>query len=455
MATITSQSQLNVGIELIIDEVARTIELVEAGNLIAKDGVSLQALYSKLVSLWNTASYQDSPFPMTAGNVKAGDYQFGVDAGGVFNGWAPANDATRNMFRNGGWNEFDAAGTLLRAYAGFVGLGTINTGAQPYYILETGDAPTNFPFDDQFNVGIQTYGDALNGNFDKRAAANNQAKAFVREEGKLYFDSVLSDTGSTIGPDIATFLIANRDDSKIQDTDANVSSNLPYTGINITYYATDQQKTVGGSDYPFRVVIEGNGASLEDIYTKVQYLLRQPTDIDEGAGTVIGQTADLLLSFSGDTLTTAPGVYVENYNSADALRIVQTDQNGVARTEPFVTLGDLNFSANMLVGGAGTYRLMFKSPPGAGDDYGEAGAITVEDNSGNPIEGTISSGVIPFTYDYDNNIQGGFAAGTDRDVVLIGVTPGHAKYTVFEGTLTRAQGLVFSLVAQTETAYAA
>mgnify|MGYP003608190732 CR=1 FL=1 len=72
MAKITSRSQLNVGTELIINEPLRTIQLVAAGNLVAKDGVTLQAVYSKLVDLWATATYQDSPVPMYALDALSG-----------------------------------------------------------------------------------------------------------------------------------------------------------------------------------------------------------------------------------------------------------------------------------------------------------------------------------------------------------------------------------------------
>ena len=44
MAKITARSGLNVGTELTIDETAKTFTLNVAGNLIAKDGVTLQAL---------------------------------------------------------------------------------------------------------------------------------------------------------------------------------------------------------------------------------------------------------------------------------------------------------------------------------------------------------------------------------------------------------------------------
>ena len=97
---------------------------------------------------------------------------------------------------------------------------------------------------------------------------------------------------------------------------------------------------------------------------------------------------------------------------------------------------------------------MFSAPPGAGDDYGEAGAITVNDASGTPITGTISSASIGFDYDYDGNVQGGATAGTDRAVTLIGIRPGSGKFVVATGTLTRSKAIALSLVAEQDRVYA-
>lgn len=56
MAKITSKIAINVGTELTVDETARKITLNALGNLVAKDGVTWQALYSKFVNLWATAT---------------------------------------------------------------------------------------------------------------------------------------------------------------------------------------------------------------------------------------------------------------------------------------------------------------------------------------------------------------------------------------------------------------
>lgn len=443
MAKITSRASLNVGTELTIDETARTFTLNEAGNLVAKDGVTLQVLYSKFVDLWTMTTYQDSPFPMNAIDALSGQYYFGVDAGGNYNGWKPANDATRNMLRDGGWCEYSSAGVLNREYAGFVGLGAINTGAQPYYILNASDAPTNFPFADQFNVGVQVYGDAANGNFDKRT----YAKTYCREYGKKYKDSVLADTGKTAtGAFLVNFLISNEDDLKIQANDAAMTG-APYNGITVSYYSTNQNRSIGGTNYPFRIIVDGNGATLEQIYTKIQYMLRQNSDINTAgdAGSVTGKTAASLLSFVGDTLVTSTGVYIDDIQSADSNRIEFYDQNGVKRTNPYTAAGALSFNA-ALVGAGSSYRLFFSA------DYGTASAVTVKNASGVDIAGVISASPIPFDFDYDGDTLGG-TAGTDKAVTLIGIKPKSGKFAVATGTLTRSKAISLSLVGEADRAY--
>lgn len=451
MSKITSKAQLNVGTELTIDETAKTIQLVAAGNLVAKDGVTLQAIYSKLVDLWSTAGYQDSPFPMYAIDALSGQFQIGTD-GTTYSGWTWYDDTTRNMLRDGGWSEYSSAGVLQEQYAGFVGLGSINSGAQPYYHLATSDAPTNFPFADQFNVGVKVFGDATHGNFDKRT----YAKTFCREYGKKYKSSVLSDTGSTAtGANKQNFLISNEDDLKIQANDAAMTG-APYNGVTIAYYSANQDRSIGGSNYPFRIIIAGNGGTLEQVYTKVQYLLRQNSDINVGgtAGAVTGKTAADLLTFVGDTLVTAQGVYIDGVLPADSNRIEFYDQNNVKRTNPYTSAWTISCNAP-LRGVGSSYRMFFTAPPGAGNDYGEAGAITVNDASGTPITGVVpADGQISGTYDFDGNIQGGFTGGTDRPVTLVAIKPGSGKFVVATGTLTRSKSISFSLVSEVDRVYA-
>lgn len=443
---ITDGDNLVVGTEITIDTAAKTFTLNQAGNLVYKDGVTLQALYSKFIKLWETAAYNKYPFPMYVIDAKSGQFNFGTD-GGTYNGWKPANDVTRQALRDGGWSEYSNAGVLNRQYVGIVSLGDVSIGAQLYYQRASTDAPANFTFTDEVNEGIQVYGDAANGNLDKRT----YFKAFVREYAKKYKSSTLADTGQTAtGAYTVNVLLSNEDDLKITANDASMTG-APYSGITVTYYGSDQSKTIGGSSYPFRVVIEGNGATLEQIYTKCQYLLRQATDIDAGAGTVIGKTANELCYFVGDTLVTTQGVFIENIQANDINRIEFFDQNNVKRIYPYSAAGTITFNTPLVTGGAGYYRMYFLDT--VTGDYGTASAITVNDKDGVAIAGTISGSSVSFTFDYDGNVQGGRTAGTDAAIVLVAGNKGYAKPVVVTGTITRAKGISFGAVAETDRAF--
>ena len=498
MAKIVDPDLLNIGTELVLDTVANTFQLVATGNLVAKDGVTIQALYSKFIELWTSDTYNRYDFPMYTIDSKSGQYIFGFD-GSSYSGWKPLDDTTRQMLRDGGWSEFSGAGVLNRQYVGIVSLGEVNTGAQLYYQKEQSGTAIDFTFDDAVNEGIQVYGDATNGNFDTRT----YFKGFVREYGYRYRDSSLADTGQTsTGAYTVNLLLSNDADLKILDDDTTVSTTTPYTNITVEYLpgvgftawanttvypvnsvvssggnwyytalggtssgtnplddvgVTDWvpyvgERSIGGTNYAFNVVIDGAFANAEEIYTKIQYLLRQASDIDAGTGSVVGRTADLLLNFLGDTLITTKGVYIDDYDPNDINRLVFTDATNVQRTEPFTSAGTLNFNSFLTTGGTGYYRMYFTDLP-LNLDYGLVDAVTVNDSTDTPITGVITSASISFTFAYDTNTQGGRTQATDAFVTIVAGNVGYAKPVVASYTITRSTGLSFTLTAEQDRAY--
>lgn len=434
------------GAELVINTAARTVALVPgAGDLtLASSGATGQALYSALKILWkNSATFIRFPFPMEA--VTPEQFEF-------INGWAPANDTTRKAIRTAGWTERDAGGAVLRQYAGIISLGSLGAADQPYYQQEVGGAATNFAFPGPVNEAVQIFGDAANGNFDRRTTF----RIFAREQQKTYAAANLADIGvSQMTTIVYRFPLSNSTDLKVLVDDAGITADpATYGAINVTYFATNQNRSIGGVNYPFRVIINGDGKTAEQIYTKVQQLLRSTGDIDAGAGTVTGRTADDLLRFVGDTLITGQGVYIDNFNSNDTNRITFTDQNNVARTFPFVAAGTLQFNGNLVNDPAAVYRMYFTTLPGAGNDFGEAGAVLVQDSAGLDISGNVTGSSVSFSFNYDSNVQGGRTAGTDAavTVVAIGLTTG--QYVAAQATITRAVGQTISLVAPLERNYA-
>ncbi len=461
MAKITDPDDLvvassigNLGVDgnIFLDTTAKTFALGAYGSLVLKDGVTGNALWAKFVDLWTTATYQPYPFPMNILDARSGQYIFGQDPGGSYNGWKPANDTTRQAVLDAGWSEYSNAGVLNRQYVGLVALASgFPAGAQFYYQRNSTGSAINFTFTDAPNEAIQVYGDASNGNFDDRTFF----KLYCREYNYTYDDAVLGDVGETgTGAFKVALPISVGSDLKITAADGSMSG-APYSGITITYYGSDQSKTIGGGSYPFRKIINGNSATLEQIYTKIQYLLRQNSDIDSGAGSVIGKTESQLCYFVGDTLYTTQGVFIENIQANDTNRVVFTDQNGVQRQYPYVAAGTLNFNSFLTAGGTGYYRMYFTTLPGASNDYGESGAVTVDDNAAADIAGAISGASIAFTFDYDNNVQGGRTAGTDAAVTIVAGNAGSAKPVVATGTISRAKGQSFTLTAEQDRGYIA
>lgn len=207
-------------------------------------------------------------------------------------------------------------------------------------------------------------------------------------------------------------------------------------------------------------------ATAEQIYEKVQYLLRQATDIDATDQSVTGKTADLLMRFVGDTLecgTLNPanpngggsGVIIEGFAAGDTNRLIFRDNSATNRTFPFVAALTLQFGANLTGDAAARYWVYFTTLPGASNDYGESGALIVDDNSGADMAGLISgSPSIQRTFNYDGNVQGGRTSGTDAAITVVAIGLSTGQYVRATGTISRSTSNVVSLVAALERNYA-
>lgn len=447
MALITDPDDLNQGTEITINTTTKEITLSTTGNL-SNDGVTGQAFYSFLKEEWkNDATLIPYPFPMVS--ITPEQFEFVED-------WVPANDTTRNLLRSCGWREITAADVVEREYMGIVSLGNIDSTSQPYYAFSTDTATTDFDFTGVVNQGIQTFGNATNGNFDKRS---DTLTLFIRTQGNTYGSSTSTSIGLTALNYIANrFPLSEETDLKISASDSDIQNNAPYTGMTIRLYPSAQTRTIGGVSYNFGVIIDGNQGTAEQIYEFVQYQLRQTTDIDIDAGQAnIGNLQDEMLEFVGDTLKTklinngdggGGGVFIDDSQSNDINRLVFVDSTGTERTFPFVAAGSLIFNTNASNDSDLVYRMFFTS------GFGTGSAILVEDDNGVDISGTLGgASSVSFTFDYDNNTQGGRTAGTDADVTVVAIGLDTAQYVSATATITRATGQNISLVAPLERNY--
>jgi hypothetical protein len=494
MALITDPDSLNQGVEVTIDTATKKILLSIAGNL-TTDGVTLQALYSFLKEEWkDDASLIQFPFPLLAITSK----QFEL-----INGWDFEDLATKQLIRSGGWALKDGAGVSLEEWAGIVSLGTIGAGDQVYYQQAIGAASTDVVLTGPVNQAVQIYGDLTHGNFNRRA----YFKVFVREYQKAYASSQLTDIGvASMTYEVYSFPLSNSADLKITHDDTDVSTDAPYSGIDITYlvgtgftaWATATpyvvgnvvssggrwyicntnhtssgantppnlsfwdvylgERQIGANYYAFNVIVDGNSATAEQIYEKIQYQLRQNTDIDAGAGNVTGKTASDLLEFVGDTLKTKTGVYIDSFSIADQNRITFRDIASVERNFPFLALLTLQFNDNIVNDASAVYVVYFTND-NAGDntgrDYGTATAIIVKNDADVDQSGLVSgASSVQITFDYDGNIQRGAAsAGTDAPITVVVIGLGTAQFVSATGTIARSNANVVSLTSALERNY--
>jgi hypothetical protein len=277
MAKITSKASLNIGTELTVNTTTRVITLNVAGNLVAKDGCSWQALYSKLIQLWETASYNEHPFPVYAIDALSGQFNIGFD-GTRYNNWVfggTLSTGTRLYLRDGGWNEYTpttpgadgtaVAGTIAATFAGVVTLGDVSASAQLYYQKVSAGAAIDFTYTDEANLGVQVYGDAANGNFTN----NTYLQGFCRVYGKKYSSSVLADTGKTgTGSYLVNLLLSNSDDLDSSGAYADIITTpiAPYTKMRINYFPTAFTRDVDttGTQRSFGIVVDNGTHSGVD-----------------------------------------------------------------------------------------------------------------------------------------------------------------------------------------------
>lgn len=440
MAIIFDPDNLNDGTEIVIDTTAKTIRLVVAGNL-TNDGVTLKCVYSKLKELWKSNNtYIKFAFPMTP----ITDEQFEM-----ISGWDWFNDTTRYLIRTGGWAVKDSAGVSLEEWAGIISLGSIGATDQPYFQQVLNGSSTNFQLQGPVNQAVKIYGDATHGNFDYR----DYMKLFVREYQKFYASAALTDIGVTdMTYQAYRFPLANAADLKITNNDTTVSG----YGISITWYAAAQQRSIGGVNRDFHVIINGNNKTAEQIYEGVQRLLRQNADIDSGAGTKNGKVTNELLQFVGDTLKTkldsTGGTYIDNFQTADINRLVMVDDGGIERTFPYTAVLTLQFGDNLKNDADAVYRVFFTTNPAG--NYGTTNALLVKDDTNADMSGTVGGlSSKALTFAYDTNTQGGRTAGTNAAITVVAIGLSTGQYVKATGTIERSPSNSVSLVASLERNY--
>jgi hypothetical protein len=215
--------------------------------------------------------------------------------------------------------------------------------------------------------------------------------------------------------------------------------------------ATHFKRDINSITYPFLWRLFGNDAVASKDYEFVQRELRRTTDIDEGPGGSRGDVTDLLMEFATPT-GKGLNMFIDDLNANDTNNVTFEDAGGVTRAFSFVSAGTINHNQNLQDDtGPAVVRMFFSTTPSG--SFSEETAILVQDADNADIAYNVTGASKSFTFDYDNNTQGGRTAGTDADITIVAIGLDKAQYVLFEGIITRATGLTFSLVSALERNY--
>ncbi len=467
-------------------------------------GVTLQAVYSFLKEEWRTdANLIRYPFPMTP----ITDEQFELANGWDFDNFTLTDFPTYKFVRDGGWALKSPDGDSKEEYMNVTTLGSFvqETRDLAYYVpTELGSkndgslistptsalSPSGFRFTGPVNEAVKIYGSASYGNFDFR----DNFVIYLREGAKSFaiYDLLIEQGLSTLTYKKFAMPLTNTSDPKVTNDDAAIFTGADYENILVSYYTAQQSRTIGATNYFFHVVITGDGKTAEQIYEKVQWLLRQDANINlnqakPSGGKVFGETAEELLQFIGDTLKTKfvgglggnprawGGVYIDGFDTDDINRLTFQDDTNTERQFPFTATGSFAFNTNLVndTGDGGDADLktshalywMFFTSIGT-SAYGTSDAWISRKTDGSPISGAASAASIPWTYDYDTDDTGresgvnhgraaeqagGYPGDMDVTVVAIGLST--AQFVQTTSTITRTTGQNISVVAALERNY--
>jgi hypothetical protein len=397
------------GNNIYIDPAVRTIRINNGSSSLDETGVTGQALYSKLKELWkddpqskNLIAY---PFPMVAITPEQFEFRFG---------WAPADDSSRGLIRTAGWREYGADNsTLKREYLGVISLGSID-GSQggaggdqdfPYYAFDTQSSATDFQFAGPVNEAIQTLDSSA---FDYRT---DVLSLYIRQPAKTYDQQntvgIGIPQGNTIPYNVQRFPLAEGTDLNVTVNDATISTNegagqkydsadgggprILYEEVSEASNTFGYTKDLNGGPFQYGIKIYaangtgGDNLTKNEIYSWVQYKLRQDTNIEDSAGAAkIGRLQDRLLEFVGPTLKTlnatnpdggGTGVAVIDFNNTDINDLVFRDSDTVEQTFPFSAVGTLTFSDEIVADSAAAAYSVFYT-------YTRATDLTTLDISG-------------------------------------------------------------------------
>ncbi len=393
----------------------KTFEFLEANGLSFIDGVMGIVFASWCVDLWDSSDMDRYPSVFTSIEPRAKSLA-------AKDGWEPHNDDTLYAIRDTALEIRETAdATYTRAYALLRSTGDLDAATDQFYFW-----PASAPeLDDPQDAVMTGYLNQLVLIHDQVNVHDDRGTWFIRcaEPGKTIIMEELNLQYAEIYPVSAN----NAIDPKLADpatgipyhTDSEIENGADYQ--NILYYVDSDgiyEGDVNGILYNFAGYIEGDHKLHQIIHEKVNWLLRQPTNINsDGTGAAIrGDKHDILTSYSGNVFTVQ--CYLENYPASERNDLRLVDITGVVRSWPSIVALTITSPALLVGGKFSIYH---------SDTFGTSDAVPLVDENDIPqedIPADPSVGIVIAYGSYDND---GHIPNTPIDCTLAWGRPGYVE----------------------------
>lgn len=401
-ATIVSGTGITeaAGADINIVAVKKTYQFLAVGGLSFVDGVQGIVLASKMVDLWDASDLDRYDPAFTSIEPRAKSVA-------NINGWEYHDDATRDSIRD---TALEIRPTKNSAATKVLALlrSTSNThaptdqmtfwyGADPEL-----SAPVNFVMTGYANQLVLAYDDNNGAPIDKRGTWYTR----LAIEGK----TIIMESHPVQNAEIYPISAANAIDPKLTIPDATISAGGIYANIDFSLDVDSVYSgSVDGTPYNFYGFIDADLKSNESVHQKMNYLWRQPTNINtDGTGPVKrGDKQPPISSFSGDAFTVKS--YLSNYLASQRNNLTLVDTGGSTRAWPAIYT--LNITAPSLAI-TGTMSLIHA------ETHGTASHVYLKNESGTDQKDIPILSTRDIVVAYSTYTTGGHTANTPIDLVL-------------------------------------
>lgn len=311
--TVTAESN---GTNINVIATKKTYQFTEVGDMSFIDGCQGIVLASKLVDMWDALDLDKYSRPFASIEPRAKSLA-------SLNGWEPHDQSTIDAIRDTALEiRSTATATANKIYALWRS-GDSDAAGDQFNFWPSSDAPIDAPT----AVVMTGYMNQLFLIYDAAGSDNRNTNGGITWFTRCAepYKTIVMEEHTVNYAEIMPVSAANTADPKLVATDVTISGGGIYANIDWTDATTDYSGDVNGSPYDFEGVIEGDSQTNQTVHEKINYLWRQPTDINESADEVLrGDKQWPLTSFSGEVFTILDG-YLANYSAAQRNDLRVTD----------------------------------------------------------------------------------------------------------------------------------